>query len=320
MSTLHPDAGADTTGTSVPCAGPTRASVARVEPRRTRTRPGIGVLMLSGVLTAGAVTGAIAVGIGSGTGSSARSGIVERSDADGAVSHRDTSRDTAEERAATRSGSSDDGAPYAFWEIDHRGGPLRWDACTPIGFVLNTHGAHGDAERDVRAALSVLADAAGLELVLHGPTDERPSSSRPLVEPDGSGWRWRPVLIAWAEPGEGDLPLTSLDRGIALPVAVHAEDREAYVTGQVIINAARTDLLAGFGDRSTAVGATLIHELAHLLGLDHVDDPTQVMWVDPGSGPVVLGSGDLAGLERLGRASGCNPAPSAESGRGLTHR
>jgi hypothetical protein len=220
---------------------------------------------------------------------------------------------------SSRSGTSDDGAPYAVWAIDHRGEPLRWDACVPITFVLDPRGAPPDAERDVRTALGILATAADLELVLEGLTDEVPSVSRPLVEPADGGWRWRPVLIAWAAPEDGGLPLTILDRGVALPVAVRDGDRESYVTGQVILNSSRTDLVSGFEDRSTALGATLLHELGHLLGLDHVDDPTQLMAVDPGTGPVRLGSGDRAGLERIGGAGGCNPAPAPESGRGLSY-
>jgi hypothetical protein len=282
------------------------ASVVAVDPTRTRTGLGIGALVTVALLTAGALTAAIAVG----------SSRPDPATASGATAHQETPTGGA----SGRTGTSDEGRPYAFWAIDHRGGPLRWDACTPIGFVLNVDRAPESAQRDVRAALAVLAAAAGLDLILDGVTEEEPSVDRPLVERDGNGWRWLPVLIAWAGPGEGGLPLTSLDRGIALPVAVRDGDREAFVTGQVILNVDRTDLVPGFDDRSTAVGATLLHELAHLLGLDHVTDPTQLMSVDPGSGPVRLGSGDRAGLERIGRAGGCNPAPAAESGRGLTHR
>jgi len=216
----------------------------------------------------------------------------------------------------SRRGVTSDGEPYAFWALDHRGGPLRWDACSPVTFVLNLRGAPDDAEGDVRTALGILRDASGLDLVLEGLTDEAPEAGRSLIEPTAQGWRWRPVLIAWADPGDGGLPLTALDRGIALPMAVRDADLESYVTGQVVMNAARTDLVPGFGDRSDAVGATLLHELAHLLGLDHVDDLRQLMSVDPGRGPVVLGPGDRVGLERVGRSAGCNPAPPADVARG----
>jgi hypothetical protein len=208
--------------------------------------------------------------------------------------------------------------PYAFWAVDADGEPLRWDPCEPVTFVLDPLDATPGAEQDLRTALERLADATGMELVLEGLTEERPNLARPLVEASGSGWRWRPVLVAWARPGDGALPLTRLDRGIALPVAVRAGERETYVTGQVVLNAQRDDLVPGFEDRSTAIGATLLHELAHLLGLDHVEDASQLMSVDPGRGPVMLGDGDRAGLERIGRNSGCNPAPPADVGRGLT--
>ena len=90
------------------------------------------------------------------------------------------------------------------------------------------------------------------------------------------------------------------------------------MTGQVVLNAARTDLIDGFADRRDAIGATLLHELGHLLGLAHVEDVSQLMSTDPGSGPVVLCAGDLAGLRAIGAQSGCNPAPPAEAGRGLS--
>jgi len=219
--------------------------------------------------------------------------------------------------AAPIHGNAHDGAPYAFWAVDQHGDPLRWDACAPVKFVLNLRDAPEGADEDVRTALDILASATGLDLVVDGLTDEAPTVQRALVEADGTGWRWRPVLIAWIPPTAGGFPLTALDRGLALPVAVRDGEREAYVTGQVVLNAARPDLVPGFIDRRNAVGSTLLHELAHLLGLDHVDDPRQLMSTDPGNGPVAFESGDLAGLERLGRAAGCNPAPPASAGLGL---
>lgn len=222
----------------------------------------------------------------------------------------------ADPSPADSTGEGAHGGGYALWARDGQGRPLRWDACAPVPFLLSLP-APEHAEDDLRTALAVLADASGLELVLLGTTEERPSAGRPLVEATDAGWRWRPVLVAWEEPTRTDLPLDVRDRGVALPVAVRDGERETFVTGQVLINAARTDLLPGFGDRSDAVGATLLHELAHVLGLAHVDDPTQIMSVSPGSGPVELGAGDLAGLRAVGAEAGCRPAPDPSAGRGL---
>ena len=48
------------------------------------------------------------------------------------------------------------------------------------------------------------------------------------------------------------------------------------------------------------VPSILLHELAHLVGLGHVEDPNQLMFPDAGNA-VELGPGDLGGLAELGR-------------------
>ena len=203
---------------------------------------------------------------------------------------------------------------WAPWATAADGTPLRWDPCAPIELVLRPDGAPPDAEADLRTALGRLAAASGLDLRLVGTTDEAPSARRPLVVRADGGWRWAPVLVAWDRPGVGGMPLGPHDRGVAVPVGVRDGDRRALVTGQVVLNAARTDLRPGFDDRADAWGATLLHELGHLLGLAHVADPSQLMAGDPGRGPVVLGAGDLAGLTALGAAGGCVAAPDPTPG------
>jgi hypothetical protein len=55
----------------------------------------------------------------------------------------------------------------------------------------------------------------------------------------------------------------------------------------------------------TIYGSAISHELAHLVGEDHVDDPTQLMY-PVNNGQTGYAAGDLAGLAQLGQGP-CAP-------------
>jgi hypothetical protein len=210
---------------------------------------------------------------------------------------------------AAHVGASSDG--YRVWERRADGQPVRWDPCSPIDLVLAPDGVPPGARQDLEGAIDRLGDATGLELRLLGTTDERPSGARLPYQPERYGERWAPVLIAWGSPHEDGVPLRDIDRGVGIPVALSGPDtgEMVYVSGQVVLNAERDDLVPGFADRATSWGATLVHELAHVLGLDHVDDPAALLYTFPGEGPVTFSPGDLAGLRAVGAAGGCLEVP-----------
>lgn len=204
------------------------------------------------------------------------------------------------------------GDGYAVWGVNDDGYPIRWDPCSPVPVVVNPAGAPPGALDDLATAMTRIAELTGLRLALEGEVDERPGVSRGAYLPDRYGQRWAPVLVAWDDPGVGGLPLRNFDRGIAVPVAVGEPGNQVFVSGQVVLNRSRGDLRPGFADRRDSWGATLLHELGHLLGLDHVDDPTQLMHRFPGYGPVELGEGDRAGLAAVGADTPCLDVPPAQ--------
>lgn len=201
--------------------------------------------------------------------------------------------------------ASSQGSAWAPWARREDGTPVRWDPCSPIRWVYDPRGAPTGGQALVEEAMRRVGEASGLDFELVGRVTEQPATDRPLVGPDGD---WNPVLVAWAPGGATDLPLGDRELGLAVPVAVRDGGPPVFVTGQVVLNADRP-LLPDFRDRHGSWGAVLVHEIGHLVGLDHVDDPTQLMAPSPGFGPVELGAGDRAGLAAVGRDAGCLAVP-----------
>src|SRR4051794_13990591 len=194
---------------------------------------------------------------------------------------------------------------YGFLATD-RDRPVRYDPCTPIHYAANLALAPAGALADLQGAVQRLSQATGLSFVFNGTTDEVPQAHRGMTK--NSRYRgWPPVLIAWVQPGASDL-LTNGAIGEGGSTWFGNAGSEVYVTGVVAIDASQNDKLTpGFGGDS--VGAVLLHELGHVVGLDHVADRSQIMFATVTDKPAAYGSGDLAGLALLGRGQGCLRQP-----------
>lgn len=195
---------------------------------------------------------------------------------------------------------------HAFLHTDDDGRPVGYDPCRPVSYVTNPAGRPAALEGVVHEAARVVGEAAGVLLVHEGDTDEPPTMDRPLIQPDRYGQDWAPILIAWSD--EDAFPeLTGQVAGIGGSAAVPGPTGEGrwLAAGRVVLDG--PDLAAmlerpGGADQARAI---VLHELAHVLGLDHVDDPGELMH------PLTrersdLGPGDRQGLALLGQVA-CRP-------------
>ena len=173
--------------------------------------------------------------------------------------------------------------------------PVTYDRCRTIHVVYNPRGAPEDGEELVRTAIRTVSRATGLRMVYDGTTDRRPSSrARRLL--GGSGRA--PALVSFATSAEVPA-LAGRVAGVGGSVRVTDGRGSRYVTGQVTLDSqAFQEVLR----RPTGVAqaqAIVLHEFGHLVGLDHVQDPGELMNAD-NTGRTQFGPGDLTGLRALG--------------------
>lgn len=183
------------------------------------------------------------------------------------------------------------GSGYEFAVLQPDGlEPVTWDPCREIRYVVNPEGAPSGYAEVVTASVADISRATGLAFDYVGTTSDRRFSDRsgPLDTTPA------PVLIGWATPDE--VPDLAGDvAGVGGAEAAHLErDRLTYVTGVVVLD---RDPFAEMGH--TLRRAVVTHELGHVVGLEHVDDPGQLMYAETTSRST-LGAGDLDGLSILG--------------------
>lgn len=204
---------------------------------------------------------------------------------------------------------------YAFLPGEAAGQKfVAYDPCRPVHYVVRAANAPAGGSELIDAGFTELSRVTGLKFVNDGATQEAPSDARKPFQPEVYGDRWAPVLVVWTsaeeypsmapkDTAEGEM----LKLGAAGSGAVAIRDgRRVYVTGQVALNAPALAETAAYEGRSTVYGSVIAHELAHLVGEDHVNDPEQLMYPTRDGHLTGYAAGDLTGLAQLGQGP-CAP-------------
>ena len=217
---------------------------------------------------------------------------------------------------------------YTFLFVASEGcQPVRFNPCQPLRYALNRKLATDAHVADLIESIRKLSDATGLTFERVADTDEDPRRvPRPRRQPEGT-FTWPPVVVGWSNLGAGD--------GLRGRGAVRADPdvvvggggrpeivSDVIVTGNLILNLdavadleTRQPVPHGFG---TGVnwGRIILHELAHVIGLGHVESRTSIMneaLTQQTLSSAEWGAGDLIGLRQLGRESGCVTVPPVPS-------
>ncbi len=139
------------------------------------------------------------------------------------------------------------------------------------------------------AAVARVSRATGLQFVDDGETDETERTS-PVQE----GWlrpSWAPVLVRWNLPPSTPRNLraspASSGRGGPMTVTTPA-GRTVDVSGSVGLTVDAASLDPSRPAEAAFMEAVWLHGFGHLVGLDHVEDPGQLM------NPSVAGLTDYA--------------------------
>lgn len=184
--------------------------------------------------------------------------------------------------------------------------PVAYNPCRPIHYVIRQQGEPAGGNQIVRNAVLRVSQATGLRFVDDGATSEAPSRQRPSYQPKMYGDRWAPVLVSWVTANEN--PDFAADvAGQGGSTAMSRDGRpSAYVTGAVELDAGQLGSILQRPGGIQIVRAIVLHELGHLVGLDHVNAASQLMYAQGQAGVTDFGAGDLTGLAALGRGP-CMP-------------
>ncbi len=194
--------------------------------------------------------------------------------------------------------------------------PIRWNPCqTEITYKVNTSlarekgrstaSARTRARTEITRAFGEIAEATGVTFRYTGTTRDIPT---------GDDW-WEQqgtdeeIVVAYVDRDKASTRSTLLSSGAwGEGGQVYSYEGETVVIGRgfaVFDRDKARQMRSGFGSGARR-GNLVLHELGHVMGLDHVSDKDQLMYPTlSNKTPNGFAAGDRAGLAQLGQAGGC---------------
>ena len=184
-------------------------------------------------------------------------------------------------------------------QADDPGTPVGYDPCQRIPVRINAEGAPSGSVDLVKQAMAEVEDATGLKFDYLGASDQRPRWKGESVPVILGRPRTTPVLVSWATADEVD-ELAGNVAGIGGSVSIDdLGGTTYYVTGGITLDADAFAEIHASEDGQAEERAIILHELGHLVGLDHVKDAGELMNAE-NVGQLDFGPGDRRGLALLG--------------------
>lgn len=168
--------------------------------------------------------------------------------------------------------------------------PVAWSPCLEITYRVDTTWAPGGTE-GAESYVALVDDAVAEVAGLTGLRFRRIGADRAIVH------------IVWAREADSE-GLAGQVVGTARSGAQQIDGHAWYVAGRVTLETEEFERLAGLPDGEREGRAIILHELGHLVGLDHVDRVDQLMYSSVRR--LDFGPGDREGLALLGRGR-CMP-------------
>lgn len=196
---------------------------------------------------------------------------------------------TAAVRVAVATAAPSAGASHYSVNRDWDGKVVRWAACNAIPYYLNMAGAPAGWRAVVARVVAKVSAGTGYAFAYRGTTTYLPKELQ------------NAIVIAWSDARhtpELDGPTAGLGG-------------QTWSDGLVIAGGVWMDktLLSWGGSTHTALRAKVIeeiflHEMGHVMGLQHVSDRRQVMYPTAFGDFLSYQAGDLNGLRAVGRSAG----------------
>lgn len=178
------------------------------------------------------------------------------------------------------------------------GQKMRWNPCAVVHWRADLRLAPPGALATVQQAVATLSSATGITFAYDGTTSYIPQQ--------GSTWQPAPLVISFAQHSgrpSGSNWLTASGQIGDGGYQAYAPWQSPYriTNGFVVIDS------DAYRFRTAQIQtSTLLHELGHAVGLNHVQQADEVMYPTITSSTAThYNAGDLTGLRLVGRPSGC---------------